>query len=124
MSERGHNLAIATDVITNTSKVVEYILRLELTSARWSRVAGIIEAAIAAAQAGDLEGVQNARHELVLTSPARVIKPDGSPTTVVGQQIIERANVLIHTLQSMQPTPTPPVPSPAGEATANDRNVR
>jgi hypothetical protein len=116
MSSRGHGPDTAAEVLANTSALVGYTLRLQLTQAGWERVAEIIEAAIDAAAAGDLDGLRKATEALVLTSPARVIKPDGSPTASAGPELFERANVLIHALQSMQPA--------SGEGAAQDGNGR
>ena len=95
----------AADLRSSTIAVVQYILKLELPQARWERAAEIIEAAIAAAAADDLEGVRQAAGELMLVSPVRIIKGDGAPRESADQKVFERANVLIDTLQSMQPAP-------------------
>jgi hypothetical protein len=113
---RGHNADQASGVVASGFRVVEYTLRLELAPAAWDRVAEIIEAAIVAGTIGDLEGVQTATAELVGVSPVRVIKPDGSPTVKAGPEIIERANVLTHILESMRSAIT--------ESTSKDSNDR
>jgi hypothetical protein len=89
-------------------RVVEYTMRLELPPARWERVAEIIEAAIEATEAGDLEKLRLALEDLAQASPLRVIRPDGWSLTRADRKVYERANVLIHALQSMRP------PGPVG----------
>lgn len=96
----------AAELRSNTIKVVQYILRLRLSRARWDRVTEIIEAATAAAAADDLQGLRKATDELMLVSPVRVIKGDAVPAEPARQKIFERVNVLIDTLQSMQPAST------------------
>jgi hypothetical protein len=102
MRERGQDLDMAT-ATASMMRVVEYVWRLELTQARWDRVAGIIETAIGATAARDPDGLRRAAEQLMLASPVRVIKPDGSPTASASPELLERTNVLIHSLQSMQP---------------------
>jgi hypothetical protein len=91
------------DLRSSTLAVVQYIQQLRLPQATWERVAEIIEAAIAAAAAGDTESLRKAAGELMLVSPVRIIKGDGPPNEPAGQRVFERANVLITALQSMQP---------------------
>jgi hypothetical protein len=92
-----------TDMASRAIRVVEYTMKLELPAAKWQRVEWSIEAAIEAAASGDLEKLRWAMDDLALASPVRVIRPDGSQVTRVDQKVFERANVLIHSLQSMQP---------------------
>ena len=96
----------AADLRSSTLAVVQYTLRLKLQKATWERVAEIIETAIAATAAGDLESLRTAGGELMLVSPVRIIKGDGPPSESADQRIFERANVLIDSLQSMQPVAT------------------
>lgn len=100
--ERNPNTAAA--IAANISTTIRYILKLETTSTRWARIAEIIETAIEAASATDLEKLRRAGNELVRNTPVRVIKPDGSQpeTEKASSHLQERANVLIHTVQSMQ----------------------
>jgi hypothetical protein len=95
----------AADPRSSTLAVVAYILKLKLPHATWERVSEIIEAAITAADAGDLESLRETAGELMLVSPVRIIKGDGLPNEPAEQKVFERANVLITTLQSMRPAP-------------------
>ncbi len=93
------------DLRSSTLTVVQYILRLKLPQATWERVAEIIETAIHAAAAADMESLRQATGELMLVSPVRIIKGDGPPNEPAAQKVFERANVLITALQPMQPAP-------------------
>jgi len=104
MTVDGDGLDVLGGVSAGTVRIVQYILKLKLPPARWERVAEIIEAAIAAAAADDLEGLRRATDDLTLVGPVRIIKVDGVPAESAGQKIFERANVLIYALQPMQPT--------------------
>lgn len=93
----------AGELATSTARVVRYLLQLKLPTATWERVAQILEVAIGAAAAGDLAGVREAADDLMLRSPARIVKGDDLPAEPADPKISERANVLIYALQSMQP---------------------
>jgi DNA-binding SARP family transcriptional activator len=93
----------AADLRSSTLAVVQYTLRLKLPQAAWERVCEIIETAITATAAGDLESLRKAGGELMLVSPVRIIKGDGPPSEPADQKVFERANVLIDSLQSMRP---------------------
>jgi hypothetical protein len=105
MTVGGHDLGADADLSAGALRIVQYILKLQLTRVKWNQVAEHIEAAIEAAAAGDLEGLRRATNDLMLASPVRIIKPDGATTEPADQKIFERANVLIHELQSMRPFP-------------------
>jgi hypothetical protein len=91
------------DTLANAIRTVEYTMQLQLPADRWELVAGIIEAAINAAVAGDLEALRKATDELLRALPARVIRADGSQSAAADPKVFERANELVHVLQSMQP---------------------
>ncbi|HEX4831635.1 MAG TPA: CATRA system-associated protein [Trebonia sp.] len=96
--------------------LVRYVRELELPPARWQRIAGIIEDAIDAAAAGDLAALRASAGALVLDGPTRIHKGDGQATGPAGPRIFERANFLIHALQSMSLAPVTPASPPPGRA--------
>jgi hypothetical protein len=81
-------------------EVLEYILKLELTPARWERLAGLIEAAIDAEAAGDTHGLRQATVELELAGPVRVIRIGDTPAVPPPPKVRERVNYLVHELRT------------------------
>jgi hypothetical protein len=80
--------------------VLGYILKLELPPARWSRLAEIVEAAIAADSAADLAGLRHAAGELELTGPVRVLRIGGAPVVPAPKPVRERIEILQSTMQA------------------------
>jgi hypothetical protein len=78
---------------------LDYIMRLELTPARWERIAGIIDIAIEAAVAGDLDGLSEAVEELELVGPVRVVRIGGTPAAPPPSPVRERDVLLRHALR-------------------------
>jgi len=80
--------------------VLEYILRLELPEARWERLGVIIDLAIDAEAAGDLDGLAQATIELELAGPVRVIRigPGSAQPVPPPPKVRERANQLIESV--------------------------
>lgn len=74
--------------------VLAYILRLELTEARWERVDGILTIASEAAAAGELTGLRAAVNELRAVGPVRVIRIGGTPVGPPPVKVRERAELL------------------------------
>jgi hypothetical protein len=75
-------------------RVLDYLLRLELTEARWERVDGILAIASDAAAAGDLTGLRAAANELRAIGPVRVIRIGGTPVGPPPVKVRERADLL------------------------------
>jgi hypothetical protein len=81
-------------------QVLEYILRLELSPARWEQLAAIIDIAIDAEAAGDLAGLRAATVELELAGPVRVVRIGAAEAGPPPPKVRERANILVHKLES------------------------
>jgi hypothetical protein len=81
-------------------QVLEYILKLELAPARWERLAGLIEIAIDATEAGDLDGLRQATVELELAGPVRVIRIGDTPVVPPPPKVRERVNYLVDALRA------------------------
>lgn len=94
MSTEKRDGGVAAEVRAGALQVLDYILKLELTPARWDRLAGIIEVAIAAEAAADLDGLRQATAELELTGPVRVIRIGGTPVVPPPPPVRERLEVL------------------------------
>jgi hypothetical protein len=95
----------AADIAANIHSTVQYVLRLKATPAQWARIAEVIETAINAAATGDLKKLRQAWNDLVRNTPMRVKIPDGSESDKAAKAsagLEERANVLIHKMESMQ----------------------
>jgi hypothetical protein len=84
----------AAEIRASALAVLDYILKLELTKARWERLAAIIEVAIAAEAAGDLDGLRQATAELELAGPVRVVRIGGDPVVLPPPQVRERMDDL------------------------------
>lgn len=75
-------------------RALDYILRIELTEARWERVDGILTIATEAARAGDLTALQAATNELRAIGPVRVIRIGGTPAGPPPVKVRERAGLM------------------------------
>lgn len=75
-------------------RVLDYLLRLELTEARWERIDGILTIAAGAAAAGDISGLRAATNELRAIGPVRVIRIGGTPVGPPPVKVRERADLL------------------------------
>jgi len=71
-------------------RVLDYILRLELTEARWNRVDDILANAVQAAADGDLGTLRAAMSQLRAIGPVRVIRIGGAPVGPPPVRIRER----------------------------------
>lgn len=80
------------DAGTGALRVVDYVLRLELTQARWDRVDGLLKIAAEAAAAGDAVGLRTATNDLRAVGPVRVIRIGGIPVGPPPLKIRERAD--------------------------------
>ncbi len=81
-------------------EVLEYIVQLEMTPARWERLTELIDIAIQAATAGDRDGLRQATVELELAGPVRITRIGDSPSVPPPQGVRERVNHLIHALST------------------------
>lgn len=79
-------------------QALDYIMQVELTEARWERVAEILVIANDAAVAGDLDGLLEAVEELRLVGPVRVIRVGGTPAVPPPRPVRERESDLRHTV--------------------------
>jgi hypothetical protein len=90
MSESDGGISDA-EIRASTIRVLDYILRIELTEARWSRVDDILAIAVEAAVAGDLGTVRAATSQLRAIGPVRVIRigsgPVGTPPLKVRERV-------------------------------------
>ena len=75
-------------------RVLDYILELELSQARWERVSDMLAIAIEAAAAGDLGGLRGAMSELLAVGPVRVIRISGGPVGPPPPKVRERQDAL------------------------------
>jgi hypothetical protein len=75
-------------------RVLDYLLRLELTEARWERVDGILATATEAVAAGDLAVLRAATNELRAVGPVRVIRIGGTPVGPPPLRVRERAELM------------------------------
>jgi hypothetical protein len=98
MTTDRHDPDAAAEVRARALRVAGYILKLELAPVRWDRLAGTVEAAIAAASAGDLDGLRQATAELEQTRAARVLRIGGIPAGPPPPPVRERVAVLQTTL--------------------------
>jgi hypothetical protein len=71
-------------------RVLDYILRLELTEARWNRVDGILAIVAEAAAASDFEALRAATSQLRAIGPIRVIRIGGTPVGPPPPKVRER----------------------------------
>lgn len=78
------------EIRTSTIRVLDYILRLELTEARWNRVDDILAIAVEAAVAGDLGTVRAATSQLRAIGPVRVIRIGSAPVGMPPLKVRER----------------------------------
>lgn len=79
-------------------RVLDYILRLELTEARWNRVDGILANAVEAAAAGDAGTLRTTMSQLRAIGPVRVIRIGGTlvgPPPVKIRERVEQIRVAI-----------------------------
>lgn len=74
--------------------VLDYLMRLKLTEARWERVGGILAIAADAAAAGDLGTLRSVVGELELAGPVRVIRIGGAPVGPPPPKIRERVELV------------------------------
>ena len=81
-------------------RVLDYILQLELTQARWERVNGILAIAVEAAAAGDLGGLREAMDNLRTIGPVRVIRIGGAPVGPPPPKVREREEDLRRTVKA------------------------
>jgi hypothetical protein len=78
------------EIRASTIRVLDYILRLELTDARWGRVDDILAIAVEAASAGDLGTVRAATSQLRAIGPVRVIRIGSAPVGTPPLKVRER----------------------------------
>jgi hypothetical protein len=93
-------------------RVLDYVLQIELTQARWERVGDILAIAIEAAAAGDLDGVLGAVNELRAIGPVRVIRIGGTQVGPPPPTVREREDVL---RQALMPPATEPEAKDGGD---------
>jgi hypothetical protein len=82
--------------------VLDYILLLRLTEARWERIDGILAIALEAAVAGDLGGLHSAMSELQAVGPVRVIRIGGAPVGPPPPKVREREDELRRAVQALR----------------------
>jgi hypothetical protein len=75
-------------------RVLDYVLRLELTGGRWERVDGILTLAADAAAAGDLAVLQATANELRAVGPVRIIRIGGTPVGPPPVKVRERVELV------------------------------
>ena len=86
------------------SRVLDYLLQLELTEARWERVDGYLANAQDAAAAADLGGLRTAIDELRAIGPVRVIRIGGAPVGPPPQRVRERVDDLTRVMRDLRIT--------------------
>jgi hypothetical protein len=80
----------ADEIRASAIRVLDYLLRLELTQARWDRVDGILAIAHEAAGAGDSGTLAAAISQLGTIGPVRVIRIGGTPVGPPPPKVRER----------------------------------
>jgi hypothetical protein len=83
-------------------RVLDYVLRLELTDARWERVDGILAIAVEAATSGDLGGLKEATNKLRAIGPVRIIRIGGAPVGPPPPKIREQEENLRRAVRGMR----------------------
>src|SRR5580698_652155 len=86
-------------------RVLDYILRLELTEARWNRVDGILANAVEAATAGDVGTLRTTMSQLRAIGPVRTIRIGGiivGPPPVKIRERVEQIRVAIETADGIE----------------------
>jgi hypothetical protein len=78
------------EIRASTIRVLDYILRLELTEARWSRVDDILGIAVEAAAAGDFGTLWAATSQMRAIGPVRVIRIGSTPVGAPPLRVRER----------------------------------
>jgi hypothetical protein len=78
--------------------VLEDLLTLELSPARWEGIAGVLEALVTEVAAGDLNNLAEATIQLELAGPVRITRIGAMPTEPPPPRVRERINQLIHSL--------------------------
>ena len=81
-------------------RVLDYILRLELTEARWDRVDGILANAVEAAAAGDVGTLRTTMSQLRAIGPVRTIRIGGilvGPPPVKIRERVDQIRIAIET---------------------------
>jgi hypothetical protein len=78
------------EIRASAIRVLDYILRLELTEARWNRVDGILSIAVEAGAAGDFGTLWTATSQLRAIGPVRVIRIGGTPVRPPPPKVRER----------------------------------
>ena len=89
MAESGSSTSDG-EIRASAIRVLDYILRLELTEARWDRVDGILAIAVEAAAAHDFEALRAATSQLSAIGPVRVIRIGGTPVGPPPPKVRER----------------------------------
>jgi hypothetical protein len=90
MAESDSSISEA-EIRASTIRVLDYILRLELTEARWSRVVDILSIVVEAAAAGDFGTLRDATSQLRAIGPVRVIRIGSAPVGMPPLKVRERA---------------------------------
>jgi hypothetical protein len=85
-------------VLQDAVHVLEDLLLLELSPARWEGIAGILEALATEVAASDLSNLTEATIQLELAGPVRITRIGAMPTEPPPPRVRERINQLIHSL--------------------------
>jgi hypothetical protein len=85
-------------VLRDAVHVLEDLLMLELSPARWEGIAGILEALATEVAASDLSNLTEATIQLELAGPVRITRIGARPTEPPPPRVRERINQLIHSL--------------------------
>jgi|HubBroStandDraft_5_1064220.scaffolds.fasta_scaffold246073_2 hypothetical protein len=89
-------------VLQDAVLVLEDLLTMELSPARWEGVAGILEALAAEVAAGDLSNLAEATIQLELAGPVRLTRIGAMPTEPPPPRVRERINQLVHSLSGKE----------------------
>lgn len=81
-------------------QVLDDLLQLRLTEARWERVAGILGITAEAAAAGDLGTLRTAAKELQMVGPVRIIRIGSTPVGPPPVKVRERVELIRGLLES------------------------
>jgi hypothetical protein len=90
VTESGSSSISNAEILASTIRVLDYVLRLELTEARWVRVDDILAIAVEAGASGDFGTLRAATSQLRAIGPVRIIRIGGTPVGPPPVKVRER----------------------------------
>ncbi|GII65286.1 hypothetical protein Skr01_53710 [Sphaerisporangium krabiense] len=96
-------------LLDDARDLLEDVLQWQMSPARWDHLTGILDAAIAAAESGDLDALDAAVVRMEVAGPVRIQRIGEESADPPPAPVRDRVNHLVHLLA------TPP-DAPAGQA--------